>query len=237
MRRLACLALIGLSWAAPASGQWFGAAYLGSNYTHPADVIVTQPARGTALTFERVEFDARPFESPQYYGLRIGRLFGETRRYGLEIELIHLKVIGRTDREYGVSGMLDGAPLTDRRPMEQLVQRYSMTHGLNYLLINAVGRQPIGEGRVALVGRFGVGPTYPHAETTVGGVAREQYEIAGPGVHLSAGADLRLAGRLSAMAEYKLTGSRPTISIADGSGRMRAVTQQIAVGLSYGIGR
>jgi hypothetical protein len=200
-------------------------------------VTVSQPARATELRFDQVEFDARPFESPQYYGLRIGRLFGETRRYGLEIELIHLKVIGRTDRAYEVSGTLDGTPVTATRRMDELVQRYSMTHGLNYLLINAVARRPIDGSRVALVGRVGAGPTYPHAETTVGGVAREQYEIAGPGVHVSAGADLRLTGRLSATAEYKLTGSRPTISVAEGSGRMVAVTHQVAVGLSYGLDR
>jgi hypothetical protein len=121
--------------------------------------------------------------------------------------------------------------------MDDLVQRYSMTHGLNYLLVNGVARRMLGDGRVALIGRLGAGPTYPHAETTIDHTPREQYELAGLGGHFSAGVDVRLRGRLSAMAEYKLTASRPEITVADGTGRVRAVSHHVAVGLAYGLTR
>jgi hypothetical protein len=236
-RRVTWLAALCLTVATPAAAQWFAAAYLGTNYTHPAEVSVVQPDRGTSLTFRDVEFEARPFESPQYYGWRVGRLLGGSGRYGVEVELIHLKVIGRTEGAYGVSGTSNGTPVTGNPRMDTLVQRYSMTHGLNYLLLNGLVRHTPRQGPMTLVGRLGAGPTLPHAETTVGGSPREQYEFGGPGVHLSAGADIWIAGRLSVLAEYKLTGSRPTVSIAEGEGRAWAVTHQVAVGLTYGLSR
>jgi hypothetical protein len=220
-----------------ADAQWFGAAYLGGNYTHPADVTVAQPARDTALTIRDVQFDARPLESPQYYGLRIGRMLGGSRRYGLEVEFIHLKVIGRTEERYRMTGAWNGAAIDETRRMDDLVQRYSMTHGLNYLLINGVARRELGDGRLAVIGRIGAGPTYPHAESTIDHASREQYELAGFGGHFSAGVDVRLRGRLSVMAEYKLTASRPEISVADGTGRVRAVSHHVAAGLAYGLTR
>jgi hypothetical protein len=232
------LALVLLALAAPAQAQLYGSLYFGTNNTQAADIEISQPSRDTTLTFRDVEFDARPFTAPQYYGVRIGYFFGEARRYGTEVELIHLKVIGRTEETYEVSGRVNGQSIgpTPIR-MDTLVQRYSMTHGLNFLLVNFVARRPLGESRVALMGRAGAGPTYPHAETTVGNLPQEQYEIAGLGVHVSAGVDVKLASWLSAMSEYKLTLAQPKISIADGTGQMWATSHQLAFGLAFGVSR
>jgi hypothetical protein len=114
-----------------------------------------------------------------------------------------------------------------------------MTHGLNVLVVNVVVRRPIGaaDGAVAFVGRGGVGPTLPHAESTVGGRAREQYEYAGLAADGAAGLDLRLRGPLSAVIEYKFTAARPEISIVGGTGRMTAITHQVAFGLALGMAR
>jgi hypothetical protein len=226
-----------LGAAAPAHAQWFGGLYFGANATRPADVEISQPARDTSLTFNDVRSDARPFTSPQYYGVRIGRLFGARARFGVDLELIHLKVIGRTQDAFAVSGRADGIPVSGTVRMDTLVQRYSMTHGLNFILVNFIARHPLAGGRFALIGRLGAGPTYPHAETTVGGMSREQYEIAGSGVHAAAGLDIKIKGRVSAISEYKLTAAKPRISIAEGTGRMRAVSHQVAVGLAFGLSR
>ena len=138
---------------------------------------IDQPALGRSFTFEDVDFDGRPFESPQYYGWRVGRLFGQARTFGIELEFIHLKVIGRTDRAYPVSGLdtLDTSE-SGALVMNTVVQRYAMTHGLNFALINMVMRTPV-RGPVTLVWRAGAGPTLPHAETTIDGQIREQYRV------------------------------------------------------------
>lgn len=222
--------------AAPgaAHAQWYIGGDLGGNYTQTATVSINQPATGTAVDFHDVQFSARPFKSPQYYVWRAGRLFGESRRFGLEFEFTHLKVIAATDRTYHATGSIDGVTVDESVPMDILVQRYAMTHGLNFLLINFVNRLPLGATRFTLVTRAGAGATLPHAETTIDDVDREQYQFAGPGAKVEFGVAFRLFHALSLSSAYKLSVARPLISIADGTGRMLAVTHQISGGVLFG---
>lgn len=226
-----------LSVARSAEAQWYFAGYLGANTTQSADVAIEIPASSLALEFHDVQFDAHPFESPQYYGYRIGRMFGASRRFGVEFEFTHLKVIGQTGQVYATSGTSGSLPFAPGAQMGELVERYSMTHGLNFLIANFVTRRPIGSGRAALIVRAGAGGTIPHTETTVLGATVDQYEYAGAGFHAAAGVDVRLTGRLSFVAEYKFTRARPEITIAGGSGRSTAATHHVAAGLAFGMSR
>lgn len=208
---------------ARASAQWYAGVYTGANTTSPADVTVK--GDGYDITFPDVSFEAKSFTSPQYYGWRLGRFFDEGRRFGLELEFIHLKVIAKPE---------------DLGPA---VTRYQMTHGLNFLVLNLTNRIPLGrsaygEPRVALITRAGAGITLPHAETTILGAAREQYEYAGPGAHAAVGLDVRLKGRLSLVSEYKLTYAKPQITTAhNGTGRTTAMSHHVAVGFAFGLSR
>jgi hypothetical protein len=225
-RRVAVLvsfSLVCLTLASPASAQWYGAAYLGANTTRPADITVK--GDGFDLTFPDVTFAGEPFTSPQYYGWRLGRFLSADRRVGLELEFIHLKVIGNPAQ------------------LAPDVQRYRMTHGLNFLVINVtsripVGRSAYGDAPVALISRLGGGITVPHAETTIFGEEREQYEYAGLGAHAAIGVAVRLKGRLSLITEYKMTYARPTISTAfNGTGQTTALSHHAAVGFAFGLSR
>ena len=222
-----------------AHAQWYGAAYLGASHTQAADVSVATPARGLDITFRDVEFASESFKSPQYYGVRIGRLFGMARRVGVEVEFIHLKVIAITGRGYLLDGTLTVEPVG--RPiaaMDSLVQRYSMTHGLNFLVINVVSETPLGGDRLRLSVRGGAGPTLPHAESSVLGFTQQQYEYAGLGVHAAAGIQWQLRGPLAALLEYKFTYARPEITLADdGRGQTTAASHQVAFGLAFGARR
>ena len=146
-------------------------------------------------------------------------------------EFIDLKVISETDRTYPISGA--GAP-NSPAPMNAIVQRYAMTHGLNFVLINVVSRTPLGEGPLTLSLRSGAGPTLPHAESTIDGEIREQDQDAGIGAQASAGLDLRVHAHVSVVMDYKFTVARPKIDVAQGTGRMTAATHQLAVGLAFG---
>jgi len=128
-------------------------------------------------------------------------------------------------------GKAGGVTVSAMERMDARVQQYSMSHGLNFLLVNAVSRQPIGENGSAFVLRGGIGPTLPHAESIVGGVSSEQYEWAGIGLQASAGVDLHITGRLSGIVEYKLTYAKPTMTLANGTGDMAAISHHIAAGL------
>jgi hypothetical protein len=218
---LACLVFLGV--ATPASAQWYGVVYLGANKTLDADIAVK--GDGYDLAFQKVDFEARPFESPQYYGWRLGRFLNDTRRLGVELEFIHLKVIANPDR------------------LGPTVQQYRMTHGLNFILANLTNRVPFGrsahgDAPFALISRLGAGVTVPHAETTILNVTKEQYEYAGIGAHAAVGLTAKLKGRLSLVGEYKVTYAKPKITTAhNGTGQMTALTHHVAVGFAFGLTR
>ena len=218
-----CLYLLLVSFASPASAQWYGVLYLGANATKPADITVK--GDGYHLTFPKVEFEARPFESPQYYGWRLGRFLDSGRRLGVEVEFIHLKVIANPD-QLGLD-----------------VQQYRMTHGLNFLVANVTSRKPFGrsaygDAPLAFITRLGGGVTLPHAETVIHGALKEQYEYAGLGAHAAIGLTAKLKGRLSLVGEYKLTYAKPRITTAhNGTGQTTTLTHHVAVGFAFGLTR
>jgi hypothetical protein len=241
--RFAFLLAVCLACPRAAAAQWYVAGYLGANHTLAAPIAIDQPEVGTALQFDAVAFEARPFASPQYYGARVGRLFGERRRFGVEFEWFHPKVYAITSDAVHVAGRHRGAAIDTTVRMDTLVQRYSMSHGMNFILFNAVMRIPMSAGagsflsRVAITGRAGAGPMLPHGESQVDGEVQEQYEIAGAGFQLAGGADVRLAGRLSAIVDYKFGHASPEITVAGGTGHTTANLHQVAFGLAFGFGR
>jgi hypothetical protein len=238
MRRRFVFVLLALVWAlagvpTPARAQWFVASYTGSNFTRPADVTIDQPAIDRTLTFEHVQFAAEPFKSPQYYGARIGYLFA-ARRLGLEIEFLHQKVISRTERDVHVVGRQGDAAVDLTQPMNAIVQRYAMTHGLNFFLANLVWRQPLGDQSgahpLALTLRGGAGPVMPGVDTVVGRRSVQHYQYAGLGGAASAGLEIRLWPVVSLSAEYKFTAARPRIDVDGGTGRTTTVAHHVAAG-------
>jgi hypothetical protein len=226
-----------------AAAQWYVSGYLGTNRTLAAPVAIEQASRNTSLVFEGVTFEARPFKSPQYYGIRGGRLFGERRRYGFEVEWIHPKAYADTSVPVRITGRHNGVNIDTTAPIESIVQRYAMSHGMNFLLFNAVARYPLDEAgsgfasRVAFVARAGAGPMVPHAETTVDGESLEQYEAGGVGYQFAGGLDVRLAGALSAVVDYKFAYGKPEVTIVDGTGQTTAKVHQLAFGLAFGLAR
>jgi len=241
--RVACLvaaSFVLLAWPVEARAQLYASISAGGNHTSPADVTVTVPTAGLAVTYQHVHFSARSLDSPQYYVWRVGRLFGAQERFGVEFEFTHLKVIGDTSRAYVASGQINGAaiPGSSSLPMNAEVQEYQMTHGLNFLLVNAVGRWPITSSRrLSLVTRGGMGTTLPHAETEVLGLSQERYEFTGLGVEGSAGLVMKLSRLLSLVADYKVSEARPRITVVSGTAQTRALTQQVAIGLALGFAR
>ncbi len=232
--RIVVMLLAALAVAAPAHAQWYLASFTGADRTLPADVELAQPAIGRTLTFHDVTFDAKPFQSPQYYGARIGHLF--SHGLGLEVEFLHIKVIARTDRTVHITGSDLLGPVDVMAPMNVVAQRYAMTHGLNYLLGNLVWRVPLG-GRLSGTLRMGAGQVIAGVDSVVDHTSVQGYQEAGPGAQVGAGLDLRVAGPLSLTLEYKLTASRPKIIVSNGTGRMDAVSHHLAAGFALGFSR
>jgi opacity protein-like surface antigen len=221
--------------ASASSGEWVIAGFLGAAHTLSAPVTIEQPAPGTELTLSPVEFHGESFEPPVYYGYRVGYLF-DNRWFGLEAEFIHSKLYAHVDRRVQVTGVYRNVPTATTQPMSDVVQHLSISHGLNFLLLNGVVRVPLGEtatSRVAVLLRGGAGPTIPHAESRIDGVAQEQYEWGRLGVQASAGAEVRLTRRLGALAEYKFTRSRQRVSVWQGEMEVLARSHHVVFGVVW----
>jgi hypothetical protein len=230
---LGCLAVVGTA-AADEPHPWMVTAYLGASHTISNTVTLARPELDTQLSLAGVDYRSRSFESPQYYGLRFGRLV--TNRVGVEVEWIHLKAYAETEPQVAARGRLNGQALDASVPLGSIVDRLSMSHGLNFLLGNAVLRQPIGSAdrpRAWLEARGGIGVTVPHAESSIAGTYREQYEYGAVGGQLALGAHVRLTSHLGAITEYKFTVSSPTIDVAGGTASGRFTSHHVTAGLAW----
>lgn len=225
-----------LLFPAPAAAQWTLATYTGGNYTRPSTITIDRPDQQTSLEFLDVGYDAKPLQSPQYYGARLGRFLGASGRFGAEVEFLHIKVISRTEALVHVRGTFQGAPVDATVPMQTYVWRYNHTHGLNFLFANVLWRA-VANDRAALVLRAGAGPIRPGRDVVLPDLNVQGYQFAGIGAQVGAGVDVRVKGRLGVMVEYKLTHASPELDLTNGGrGRMTAQTHNVAAGIVLELG-
>jgi opacity protein-like surface antigen len=178
---------------------------------------------------------------PIYYGYRV-TFFPRSGWFGLEGELIHTKVVADTAREVHISGVVRGEPVSHTAAMSSAIADFSITHGVNLVLLNAVARREMGvdhdgEARWALTARLGVGGSIPHAESTIDGQHVEGYQWNAFSAQAAAGLEVRLQRRLWLVGEYKLTRSGHDVAVADGRVRTSLTTHHVVVGASLRLGR
>jgi lipid A oxidase len=211
VRRCSVFAAVLLLLAVPACAEWSAAGLLGASKTASAALTLHRHDLPDAV-WRDVNLSGRPFESPPYYGYRAGWRRHRRSPVGVEAELIHLKVYAR-----------DGA-------MAPPVEHFSISHGLNLLLGNVVFRVPLGK-RLSLDTRAGAGVAIPHAESRVGGVTQQQYEVSSAAWQAAAGLRRSLREHAAVFTEYKLTTTSPEVHVADGTIAGRYTTQHAAAGV------
>ena len=235
------LAAATLALPAPAWAEWTLGAFLGASATRDAFLEITQPADQTRLRIEPVSFRSASFEPPLYYGYRVG-LFPRSGRIGIEGEFIHLKVIADTERQAEAEGLLRGAAATGWLPVNAVLDRFSLTHGANLLLVNAVYRHRAparvmeAAPRWVLIARVGAGTSIPHAESATSDTSAAQYEWTGLSIQAAGGASLRLLDRLYVTGEYKLTRVAPEVTIVRGSASTSLITHHMVFGVTLHVG-
>ncbi len=217
--------------------EWAVAGYAGATFTQDSYLKIRQPALLTNLRFTGVGYRGDSFDSPLYYGFRSGYYFNS--HMGIEGEFIHLKVYAKVDRPTAVDGTLDGEPINAVVPMDTIVQRFDISHGVNLLLGNFIyrwsffrepGRQP---GRLVLAGRFGLGGTIPHPESTVLEMTNEHYQLGRWALQAAGGAEVRLWRGLYGLGEYKFTRTPQRVRIYEGHAETLLKTHHIIFGLAY----
>lgn len=222
-----------------ARADWSVAGFLGAAHTQESSITLTQPADSTDVSMSPVVYRAASFEAPIYYGYRIG-CFPRSRWLGVEGEFIHLKVIADTSRPALFSGTIKGATVSETQPIAAAIEHFSITHGVNLVLVNAVVRHQIGHGeaqpRWFLTGRVGVGASVPHVESTIAGASLEHYEWGALSAQGAAGVELRLRQRVYLAGEYKLTRTVQDVSVVHGSVSTPLTTHHLVVGIVAHLG-
>ena len=206
-RTIACAALV---IGTPTRAEWFVAGYLGGAHTVDSDLTVRQPD-GTHL-FRGVAWESRSFEVPPYYGIQLGGFFTDGA-FGVRIDYCHDKVYAQSD-------------------LAPTLQRFSLSHGLNSITVDALVRQRWA-GR-ALYGGGGIGTVVPHVETATAAGSVEEYQwFRGFTGKALAGIALEVAGPFAVFAELRLTWIHASMEIPGGDARASFFTVHAAAGVLF----
>jgi len=237
--RFYLLVLVTVLSPAHARADWIVSAFGGVAHTQSSTMDLSLPTQGTQLTLTDVDYRGQSFQSPQYYGLRGTWIPNGHRWLGIEGEWVHAKVYAEVEGNVHARGTLRGVPIDATIPLSSIVNRVSMSHGLNFILANVSARHGFGPmdatGAHRLVGvvRAGAGPTLPHAESQIDNVYFEQYEGGGLGVQVGAGMEFSFWHSLGAIGEYKFTWASPDIDVAGGQAKIPSRTHHFAFGIQY----
>ena len=195
---------------------------------------------GTDLTYHDVSFEGRDFETPPFYGARLLWFPGEETHWGFGAEFFHLKLYAQTDETAHVTGRRSGFPVDTNERIDNTLQQFSLSHGLNYALADIVYRWQPGQRGDDFLGHLepyvglGLGAAIPHVESEVNGNFHEEYQLHGPGVQGLAGVNVSLTKHVGLLFEYKLTyANLDSLDIPGGSIEVTPITHNVVAGLTF----
>src|SRR4030095_2598218 len=108
-------------------------AYLGKSWTRSSDLTISQPATSSDATFQDVGWDSKSSSSPLYYGLRVTHFIEPYPSWGVAVDFTHYKIYARTSDAVRVHGRWNGSPVDETAPLETRVQKFNISHGVNYI--------------------------------------------------------------------------------------------------------
>lgn len=231
-------ALVGL--ADTALAETTASFYLGSSRTGNSDVRISQPGSGSDATFRSVSWDSESFKAPFYYGIRVTHFPDDRPEWGVGLDFTHDKVYARTSGVVHVDGTWNGAPVNEDAPMNQRVQTYGMSHGVNILGLSIYRRWMHQTSGAFLSERWqpyaGAGLTYYvlHPENTVNGQHNsEGFEGGGFGYQLLGGLQYGVTQTVGVFIEAKYNSGRVEVGTAGGGrGETELKSSQLLAGVS-----
>jgi lipid A oxidase len=203
-------------------------------------VRIIQPGTNSNATFHNVSWDSESFSNPYYYGIRVSHYFDEHPDWGVGLDFTHDKVFAKTGQVVHVDGTWNGAPVNEAAPMDQRVQAFSISHGVNTLALNVYYRWRRQSNDSILCARcqpyVGAGPSWYvlHAENTVNGQHNEEgYKGAGFGYQLLGGLHYGVTQTVGLFIEAKYNSGKVEVDIAGGGrGETTLNSSQLLAGLS-----
>lgn len=194
---------------------WVFAFYLGAAHTQRSTLAFSQQSP-PEIVFTSARFRGESFDPPLYYGFRVS-YYPHRAPVGVEVEFTHLKVYANL-------------------PTGTIVQRFSMSHGLNLVVVNAAAHKTIHQwnrGAIRLTTRAGAGPTIPHAESTIAGVSYEGYQLGAIALTAGAGIEAGVSRHFSALLEYKLSRTRQTVELPNTKARAVLLSHHALFGIAW----
>ena len=214
--------------------------YGGKSFIDNSDLNLKQGQ--TNLNYKDVSWEDNSFESPVFYGARIGYWLKDTPNIGFSVDFSHLKNYLIDSKSVAVSGTQNNVPVDGNQVINgTALKEFNMSHGLNTLTFNGQYRWfPKGERDLTLLGRLqpytglGAGFSIPHVEATVYNLKTYEYQLgAGPVVNGMLGLNYDFYSFISGFLEYKLTYASVQDNLAGGGViNTETVNHQLIFGLS-----
>jgi lipid A oxidase len=214
--------------------------FAGKSFVDNGDLNMSQG--NTNLNYKDVSWDDKSFQSPIFYGARIGYWFNNAPNWGLSVDFSHLKNYLVDSETVAVNGVQNGSPLNGNLAINSTnLEDFNMSHGLNTLTFNGQYRWfPAGQRDQTLLGRMqlytglGAGFSIPHVEATVNGIKTYEYQWgAGPVVNGMLGVNYDIYSFISGFVEYKLTYADVQAELkGGGSINTETVNHQLIFGLA-----
>jgi len=186
-------------------------AYLGKGFPSNTYLKIAQDINQTFLRFEDIKLVDKSFEFPLYYGLKFSYdLKFINPRIFSEIEFIHSKVYSNPEQFVRAVGIYRNSLIDSVIKFGDIVQNFSISHGLNYLFLNfgyKFGSEAYG---ILPFFKFGAGVSIPHFETTVDSLTFERYELNSFAVQISGGLNFKIYKNFGGLFELKYTSGEIT---------------------------
>jgi hypothetical protein len=220
-------------------GELFLKVSTGVGLSRDSDLKIRQGA-GTRLTFSDVPWEDNSLSGPsaRYVSVRIGYFLKSKPWLGVAGEFLHFKIFGEVDRVARVRGTNEGVPIDALLPISDIVQRYEVTNGVNFLPVSFIARyrgrrgEKFPDGRVRPYGGVGVGPTLLYTRSTVNGSIRSgPYEWGNPGFMAIAGLELMASRHWDVFTEYKFTYTEVNGQVSGGSSSSEIYSNHFTLGV------
>jgi hypothetical protein len=224
----------------PATAEWFIDGYVGRSFTLDSDIEVERQALGDDFTVKDVTFDDESFKSPVYYGARIGYFLDPLPAFGLALEFFHFKILAETSESRRFTGTRLGAGIATVQPVNTVIQRFDVSHGVNYLTLDAIVRagflqdeERFPHGRLQAYAGVGPGVVIAHPENRIDNVENdEEYVIGGFGIQGFLGVKALIFRHLGVFGEYKFTHSDLEVDVDRGDAHVEENTHHLVFGLT-----
>ncbi len=214
-----------------------------SGISLPAAIGMDLSLRGNQYQISRVGFESRSLQFPLYYGGSVGintRIKNLRLRVG--VEFLHDKMYARSGRRVRINSSDDpNLPPGESLPFSAFFDSFSISHGLNYLLLTAsipILENPVGIHRLKLFSGLGTGVIIPHVESQRGEQRRGQYELHAPALMLHLEMEYRFTGGGFLFLEGKWGISRiRNARVVEGTVSLTPRAWHLVAGIGWGGGK